>query len=81
MPLTTVVVNLMLMKLLLWLAFFGGAICPSASAEIITNGFPITSAHKAMEHAGHAGYKATGLERVARDPNEDFRFWNVDQGV
>jgi len=59
---------------LLWLVC-----CLSASAEVLTNGLPMTTASTAMQKAG---YVKTGLDMLPRPGSgEELRFWGVGPGV
>jgi hypothetical protein len=66
------------MKKLLLLVLAGLLIGSSAYAEVITNGFSIDSARKAMRAAG---YSQTELDMVATNPDESLQFWGVGEGV
>jgi hypothetical protein len=66
------------MKPSILLAFLWLAVCSSAVAEVITNGAPIDVARKAM---AAAAFKRTGLDLVAKNPDEEFLCWGVDEGV
>ena len=67
------------MQRLLLLGFICLVSCISVSAEVLTNGLPITAAISAMKKAG---YTETRLEMMPKPGSgEDLRFWGVGRGV
>lgn len=67
------------MHRLLLPAFVCLVACLSASAEVLTNGLPVTAAISAMKKAG---YSETGLDMMPTPGSwRHLRFWSVDQGV
>src|ERR1041385_7456411 len=67
------------MRRLLLLGFIWFHFCECATAEVLTNGFPMTVAITTMKKSG---YKETGLDMMSRPGSGmELRFWGVGDGV